>query len=183
MTSSSTRHAERADLLHEFARAGREHSDATVLFHAAVAERLGLNLTDEKTLSVLQRVGPLSARELAAQTGLAPSSVTTLIDRLETKGFVRRRPDPHDRRRITVELVAERFTEMEQVFASTSASLQVLVDRYTDQQLQVINDFLGRNAARLRGETSTFTGRPAMEIGTGQVPADAARRMRRSEPS
>jgi DNA-binding MarR family transcriptional regulator len=153
----------RADLLRAFATAGREHSDATVLFHATVAAQLGLNVTDEKTLSVLQRLGPLSAREIAVQTGLAPSSVTNLIDRLEAKGFVRRRPDPTDRRRITIEPMGDRIAESKRLFESTSESLAVLVEHYSDQELGVIADFLTRNAERLRAETGKLSTHPAIE--------------------
>ena len=36
------------DALH---RAGREHSNAAVMFHAAVGARMGLGITEEKTLT------------------------------------------------------------------------------------------------------------------------------------
>ena len=63
----------------------RENSDATVLFHSTMANLLGLHPTDYKVLGILQRLGALSAGEIAQQSGLAPASVTNLIDRLENK--------------------------------------------------------------------------------------------------
>jgi DNA-binding MarR family transcriptional regulator len=148
----------RSHLLQTLARVGREHSDATVLFHAAVAERLDLHPTDEKALSVLQRLGPLSAGDLARRTGLATASVTNLVDRLERKGFVRRVRDPRDRRRIVVEARPDRVEEAARLFQSTGSSLARLHHRYSVADLVVIADFLARNAARLRAETARLTG-------------------------
>src|SRR4029453_5253182 len=89
----------RRALLDALTEAGRAHSDATVLFHAAVADELGLNPTDHKVMSILERRGPLSAGQIPQRTGLATASVTALLDRLETRGVVRRRSDPAARRR------------------------------------------------------------------------------------
>jgi DNA-binding MarR family transcriptional regulator len=144
----------RADLLEKLARVGREHSDATVFFHATVARLLDLNPSDHKAMSVLERLGPMSAGEIARHTGLATASVTNLVDRLERKGFVRRVDDPRDRRRVVVEPVGERVVEAGRLFASTRRSLAHLYDVYSDRDLAVIADFLSRNAERLRAETT-----------------------------
>src|SRR5215208_4255523 len=101
----------RAELLESLALAGRASSVATVMFHTAVAARQGLNATEEKALDLLERSGPLTAGELARQTGLAPASVTGLITRLERKGLARRAPNPDDRRSVLVEADARRQQE------------------------------------------------------------------------
>ncbi|MCC9704498.1 MarR family winged helix-turn-helix transcriptional regulator [Streptomyces sp. MNU76] len=41
---------------------------------------------------------PLPMRRLAQKLRCEPSNVTGIVDRLETRGLVERRPDPHDRR-------------------------------------------------------------------------------------
>jgi DNA-binding MarR family transcriptional regulator len=142
----------RKALLERLALVGREHSDATVLFHSTIAGLLDLHPTDYKTLGILDRRGPQSAGELAEHTGLAPASVTNLIDRLEAKGFVRRVADPEDRRRTMVEAVRSKLTAAETLFASTRKSLGKLFEGYSDRDLAVIADFLERNGARLRQE-------------------------------
>lgn len=163
----------RAALLAALARAGRAHSDATVLFHGTVAQMLGLNPTDYKTLGVLQRLGPLTAGKIARHTGLATASVTNLVDRLEGKGFVRRASDPQDRRRVLVEPVPDRLADAERVFASARQSVARLYQGYSDRELAVIADFLDRNAARLRTETGKLSAgsplpRPARARGPGR---------------
>jgi len=143
----------RQELLQELSQVGREHSDATVLFHATMASLLDLHPTDYKALSMVERLGAMSAGEIAQHSGLAAASVTNLIDRLERKGFVRRVPDTQDRRRVMVEPVMERVMAARGLFASTQQSLTKLYKHYSDQDLAVIVDFLKRNAERLRAET------------------------------
>jgi len=149
------------ELLAQMARVGRENSDATVLFHSAMADLLGLHPTDYKTLGILDRLGPLSAGEIARHSGLAAASVTNLLDRLESKGFVRRVADPEDGRRLRVEPIRERLTAARRRFAGPVRSLAELVGSYDDHELAVIVDFLGRNAERLRSETARLQGAPA----------------------
>ena len=147
----------RGSMLEEFARVGRDHSDATVLYHATMASLLGLHPTDYKALGMLLRRGPMSAGDIARVSGLARSSVTNLIDRLEEKGFARRVRDTADRRRVLVEPVADRIGPAGKRVDSARRSLARLIERYTDSELAVINDFLARNAQRLRDETVKLT--------------------------
>ncbi len=143
----------RAELLELLARVGRDYSDATVLFHSTVAGLLDLHPTDYKALGILERFGPLSAGELAEQTGLAAASITNLIDRLEAKGFARRVPHAEDRRKTMVEAMRDRVGAAGSFFASTRKSLARLYERYSDRELAVIADFLTRNSERLQNET------------------------------
>jgi DNA-binding MarR family transcriptional regulator len=145
------RTARRADLLERLMMAGRVQSEATVMFHAIVAAKQGLTATEEKALDLLDRSGPLTAGELARRTGLAPASVTGLIDRLERKGFVRRVPNPSDRRSVLVEVETERvFAGMAPLFAGWVRSLEELFAGYTDEQLETILHFLTEAARRQR---------------------------------
>jgi MarR family transcriptional regulator, organic hydroperoxide resistance regulator len=66
-------------------------------FAAAVAE-LDLAPSQARALHELDLERPISMRELAERLKSDPSNVTGLIDRLETRGLVERRPDPADRR-------------------------------------------------------------------------------------
>lgn len=145
----------RADLLGELNRVGREHGDATVLFHSALADDLGLHPTDYKALGVLERLGPLSAGELGSRTGLAPASVTNLIDRLTARGFVRREPDAIDRRRVLLHANVAALTDNE-FFASWQRAAAESWERYSDAELAVILNFLADTAERLRGRTEAL---------------------------
>jgi DNA-binding MarR family transcriptional regulator len=154
----------RAELLEELAMAGRASSVATVMFHTAVAARQGLSASEEKALDLLERSGPLTAGELARQTGLAPASVTGLINRLEQKGFARRIQNPSDRRSILVEVDVERmYARVAPLFADWVRSLEELYAGYSDEQLEVILHFLTEAARRQQEATARLTGDEELE--------------------
>lgn len=144
----------RKKLLDELAEAGRESSNAAVMYHSAMGERLGLGMTEEKTLDLLQRLGPLTAGELSQHTGLAPASVSGLIDRLEAKWLVRRVRDTKDRRRVIVEINWERLAGFGELFEPFVAAMSGLYERYTDEELALIVDFLNRSTALQREATT-----------------------------
>jgi DNA-binding MarR family transcriptional regulator len=135
-------------ILEAFTRALYEQSTMAVFFHAAVAEQLGLGATEEKTLFLLRGYGPLTAGEIAQRTGLTTPSVTSLLDRLESKGFVRRVRDTRDRRRVIVELDEIRFTDLMNVFYSLGGVFDRITEGYSDEQLLTIMSFMQRAAER-----------------------------------
>ena len=58
----------------------------------------GLSMARTKMLRRLHEQGPTRQNVLAADFGLAPHSITDLVDGLERHGLAERRPDPTDRR-------------------------------------------------------------------------------------
>ncbi len=58
----------------------------------------GLSLARTKVLRRLHEQGPTRQNVLAADLGLAPHSITDIVDGLERAGMAERRPDPTDRR-------------------------------------------------------------------------------------
>jgi len=130
-----------AALFQEF----REMSAATIMFHQAVADRLGMNVTDHKCADILSRTGPITAGELAERTGLTTGAITGVIDRLEKAGFVRRVRDPHDRRRVIIEPSSDKLgQEIGPLFESMAQATAELCARYSTQELAVIQDFASR---------------------------------------
>jgi DNA-binding MarR family transcriptional regulator len=148
----------RAELLRELEAAGRAQSAATVMYHGAVAARRGLSATEEKALDLLDRFGPLTAGELAKRSGLAPASVTGLVNRLERKGYARRIANPSDRRSILVEVDAGRlYAAMVPLMADWFGSLEELYAGYSDEQLELILHFLTEVSRRQREATARLT--------------------------
>src|ERR671933_2350999 len=89
----------------------REMSIETIMFHQAVADVLGLHITDHKCLDLLHRFGAMPAGRLGELTGLTTGAVTGIIDRLEKAGYARRTNDPKDRRRTIVEPIRNKKLE------------------------------------------------------------------------
>jgi DNA-binding MarR family transcriptional regulator len=124
-------------------RTGRDLATRTVLFHHAVAARLGLGATDLKCLDLLrQSEAPLTASHLAALTGLTGGAITGVADRLEAAGFVERVRDVNDRRRWELRPRADRQEEVAALFAPLSAGMAKLCAGYDDAELELINGFL-----------------------------------------
>jgi DNA-binding MarR family transcriptional regulator len=93
-------------------------------------------------LSVLRelRQGPRNAGKLAEKAGLSPTSITRLVDRLESRGLVRRRRQAEDRRLVEVELepAGERLLGQIKVFRGTT--LHQAVDAMSsDRKRQLIS--------------------------------------------
>jgi DNA-binding Lrp family transcriptional regulator len=72
---------------------------------SAMAALSGIGLTDIDALEYLERLGPLTQRDLGRHLQLTSGAVTMLVDRLEGLGLVRRGRHPTDRRATLVELV------------------------------------------------------------------------------
>jgi len=79
---------------------------STQAFDDAVGRALGLNPADLRGLDWLAD-GAKTAGQLSAGTGLSSAATTTLIDRLEERGLVRRVRDEGDRRRVLVEMTPD----------------------------------------------------------------------------
>src|ERR1700761_9448213 len=78
-------------LLHDVARLLRVDADKRARAHDMTRAQWGI-------LIWLERQPGISQKELAELLEVEPITVARLIDRLETRGMVERRPDPRDRR-------------------------------------------------------------------------------------
>src|SRR5262245_44260374 len=130
-------------------------STATVLFHQAIADRLGVSATDVKCYSILRQTGPITAGELAERTGLTTGAITGVIDRLERAELVRRARDPHDRRRVVLELVQnpERERAIAPLYEGLGREITDLVAQYSAAERATLLDFLTRATTVLEAET------------------------------
>ena len=120
----------------------RRHSTAAVLFHHAIAERLGLGATDHKCFDLLQERGAMTGSDLAAITGLTSGAITGVVARLEQAGYVRREPDPEDGRKQILFPVQERMRDFQELFDQVRNDLGTLLARFDGAQLIAIGEFL-----------------------------------------
>jgi DNA-binding MarR family transcriptional regulator len=120
----------------------REISTETIMFHQAVADVLGLHITDHKCLDFIYRFGAMPAGKLAELTGLTTGAVTGIIDRLEEAGYVRRTNDPKDRRRTIVEPTRNKKLErkIEALFTPLHDRMHKILSSYSDRELAFLLD-------------------------------------------
>jgi DNA-binding MarR family transcriptional regulator len=135
---------------------GRELSTAVILFHEAVAARLGLGAAEWRCLGLLDRAGTVTAGRLAELSGFTTGAITGIVDRLERAGYVRREPNPRDRRSVIVrplEVPALR-EQVTPIFESLGRAMAAVAGRYSARELAVIRDYLERTIQALRDETA-----------------------------
>jgi DNA-binding MarR family transcriptional regulator len=80
------------------------------------------------TLAILTKHGPLRLSDLAQLEGVAAPSMTRTIAELESRGFVRRRPDPDDGRAVLVEAAEAGTTAIQEARATRSRVIAELLD-------------------------------------------------------
>jgi DNA-binding MarR family transcriptional regulator len=131
-------------------------STATVLFHGAIADRLGVSVTDLKCYSILRQAGPITAGELGERVGLTTGAITGVIDRLERTRLVQRARDPNDRRRVVLEVLSNPEHEqlLSQLYAPLGRAVMELVAGYSQAERATILDFITKATAVMEGETA-----------------------------
>jgi DNA-binding MarR family transcriptional regulator len=134
----------RVQLLRRLEETMRKVGAQAVLISDLVATRVGLNSTDLECLDLLYLAGSTPAGTLSKHTGLTTGATTAVIDRLERAGFVRRRGDPADRRRVLVEVLPASSGRIEPLYAPFAANLAELNREYDDRQLAIVAEYMSR---------------------------------------
>lgn len=153
----------------------RENSIGAVLFHQAVGQVLGINVTDMKCLDIMTLKGSASPSQLAELTGLTSGSTTAMIDRLERKGLVERRPHPNDRRSTVIVLTRAAAGKLPPLFESLAAAMQAFVSSYSAKDLGVLLDFFTRIAELWQQERVHLQSRFGEEATAQRRPFKSAR--------
>ena len=107
----------------------------------------GLSTGEWKVLTHLQLDGPphrKSAGQLAKWGELSSGAMTNRIDRLEADGFVRRVPDPDDRRGVLVELTDEGRKAWEDSVSAQAQKESLIAAALNAEEKQQLNALLRR---------------------------------------
>ena len=133
---------------------GWPYSDATILLHEAIARTAGLTGTDHKYLGLLLRHGAMTAGEWGRLTGLSTGAITGLIDRLESRGLLRRVPDPADRRKVVLEPNRDRAQALlAPAFEGLPQATAQLVDTLSEAEATLIGRYLQACIDLMRAHT------------------------------
>lgn len=136
----------------------REFTFELIRHQQAIADKLGVNLTDFKVLGLLHRRGAMTPKALTESTGLSPAAMTTVIDRLEQAGYVERQRRGADRRSFTVHPTKGSEGKVERLYGSLLVASQTLLHRYTAREAALIAEFIKKSTAMLRTATTKLTG-------------------------
>jgi DNA-binding MarR family transcriptional regulator len=132
----------REELIAALNLAVRQAQNRADAYDEFVAQAVGLNRTDQRAMDVLDQEGGATPGRLAERMGLTSGAITTVLDRLESAGFVRRVRDEEDRRRIQVEVTDLAREKLWPYYEPMAELSEVLYSRYSDKQLELLLDFL-----------------------------------------
>lgn len=116
----------------------RRLTRATLLLQQVIAEDMGLHVTDAECLDFLMEMGPSTAGALARATRLTTGAITSVIDRLEKAGLVKRGPDPRDRRKVIVTYLGKKEKKSQARYALLARDLQRLFSGYDTVTLEML---------------------------------------------
>ena len=134
----------RRQLMEQLDRAVRQSIAGAILFNQKVADDAGMNLRDMQVMHLLQLHGPSTPRDLARWACVTTGGMTVILDRLEKDGYLRREPNPADRRSCIVHLNLEKLRKYEGVYKEKAEALTAAMERYTDRELKLIIEFIER---------------------------------------
>jgi DNA-binding MarR family transcriptional regulator len=100
----------------------------------------------------LERQPGLSQKELAEILEVEPITVARLIDRLESRGMVERRPDPRDRRIWRLHLCPPSAPVLQELHAERAEMLRMVTAGFDESTVTTMTDGLKRMKSILVAE-------------------------------
>lgn len=116
--------------------------ESTEEFDDVAARLLGLNRTDLRCLAIVQRHQPVSAGEISRRAKLSKGATTAALDRAADAGYLRRVPDPEDRRGVRVELTEKAEREIDRIWGPFVRNAERDLAGYSAAELGLIARFL-----------------------------------------
>jgi DNA-binding MarR family transcriptional regulator len=146
----------RQALVSDLGNAIQAYQRSNAEFDDEVGRLLEVNPADLRCLDWLSG-GRMSAGELSRATGLSSAATTSMIDRLERKGFVRRVRGEEDRRQVLVEMTEDGNDRVWRLYGPLVEEGAKLFDRFTREELatmldlvQAMQELADRSSGQLR---------------------------------
>ena len=119
--------------------------------------QLGLNRGEVGVLGALRFAGPtqqLSPTRLFKGLMLSSAGITSRLDRLERRGYVKRKPDPDDRRGVLVELTDAGRKVLDQAVSANTGREKALLASLTRQEQKALAGLLKKLLSGLEATTN-----------------------------
>lgn len=132
---------ERSQIQQELHEAQRLQGAYSAVHASHIAASVGINVIDLECLDLLQIHGPLPTGQLAAKAGLRTATMTSILDRLEKAGFVRRDRSEEDRRVVIVYIQARAAQEIGPLFSHIAAHMAKVEEQFSDDELAIVSRY------------------------------------------
>ncbi len=135
---------------------GHELSLWVVLYHDAVAARMGVNATEHKVLDIIARQPGVTPTWLVEVTGLSASGVTKIVNRLVELDWVQRSRDSSDERRFFLAVTVAHQREMACLYEPMADAMNRLADTLDAAERQAVARWVVSATAVLRQATRSL---------------------------
>jgi MarR family transcriptional regulator, transcriptional regulator for hemolysin len=135
-------------LLHDVARLLRVDADKRARLH-------GMTRAQWAILIWLERQPGISQKELSEILEVEPITVARLIDRLEARGMVERRPDPRDRRIWRLHLLPPARDVLLEIDDHRADMTRIVTEGIDENSIEIMTEALMRMKATLTQEAHT----------------------------
>ena len=108
---------------------------------------LDLSLAQHEILLTIRRRSGLTQKELSEQLLVVKSNATALLQKLETRGLIKRAPDPEDSRIKRLSLTRAGGALVKQSFAVQTRVIRAMTAVMTDEELEHTTDIMRRVGA------------------------------------
>jgi MarR family transcriptional regulator, organic hydroperoxide resistance regulator len=112
------------------------------------ADALGLHPTDMQFVNLLDLLGPMTPGALAQWSRLSSGGVTVVLDRLESAGYVRREPNPDDRRSVLIHLQPRQQKRVDANYKGAQEQFAEVTKKFSEAELEVILRFFTASSLR-----------------------------------
>jgi MarR family transcriptional regulator, organic hydroperoxide resistance regulator len=101
--------------------------------------KLDVPLAQMKTLMIVHARGEMNARELAAELGVTPGNVTSIVNRLVSQGLVERKENTEDRRVVTLKTTEKGLKTIREIHETGLSKMKAVLNHMELEELVAFN--------------------------------------------
>ena len=106
----------------------------------------GLHGRELDLVALLTAGGPTSVKSLVADLGLPRSTMTAIVDRLQERGLVDRRPNPEDRRSVVLEATPAAIDALRKYHEGMAGLVEHIKRVLPDEERDALTRLVGKIA-------------------------------------
>lgn len=111
--------------------------------------KYGLLPSGWKTMAAIGRFGPVSAKQVCAHITVEPDKVTRAVDRLVELGYINRKQDAKDRRRVVLTLSSSGRVAYNDIERATRSVEWALLEGLSLSERKALDLILGKLEKRM----------------------------------
>lgn len=115
--------------------------------------------SQRRVLFVLRAHGPMTQRELLEEMGVRASSLSELLGKLESKGFIKKEKSAADKRNYNVSITDDGLQALEELHAQHQAAMSELLSGLSPEEREQLAGLLSKLRTLWAGDADTLSHR------------------------